>query len=209
MEKGINAEITTKKSITAEGIVVIELFLTFAKIGLFTFGGGYAMISLIQDICVEKKKWISHDEMMDITVIAESTPGPIAINCATYVGYKKRGMVGAVAATVGVILPSFIIIYLISLFLDSFLEIAWIASAFKGIKIAVGILILDAALKMIIKMPKKPFQLFVLITVFLIMMAVNLFSIKISSISLMIAAGLCSLVTFCVRNKINGEGRSI
>ncbi len=195
-----------KKNITAEGIAAIELFLTFAKIGLFTFGGGYAMISLIQDICVEKKKWISHDEMMDITVIAESTPGPIAINCATYVGYKKRGMVGAVAATVGVILPSFIIIYLISLFLDSFLEIAWIASAFKGIKIAVGILILDAALKMIIKMPKKPFQLFVLITVFLIMMEVNLFSIKISSISLMIAAGLCSLVTFCVRNKINGEG---
>ena len=189
--------------------MVIELFLTFAKIGLFTFGGGYAMISLIQDICVEKKKWISHDEMMDITVIAESTPGPIAINCATYVGYKKRGMVGAVAATVGVILPSFIIIYLISLFLDSFLEIAWIASAFKGIKIAVGILILDAALKMIIKMPKKPFQLFVLITAFLIMMAANLFSIKISSISLMIAAGLCSLVTFCARNKINGEGRNI
>jgi len=202
-------EITTKKNITAEAIVVIELFLTFAKIGLFTFGGGYAMISLIQDICVEKKKWISHDEMMDITVIAESTPGPIAINCATYVGYKKCGMAGAVSATVGVILPSFVIIYLISLFLDSFLEIAWIASAFKGIKIAVGILILDAALKMIVKMPKKPFQLFVLITVFLIMMAVNLFSIKISSISLMIAAGLCSLVVFCVRNKINGEERSL
>ncbi len=189
--------------------MAIELFLTFVKIGLFTFGGGYAMISLIQDICVEKKKWISHDEMMDITVIAESTPGPIAINCATYVGYKKRGMAGAVAATVGAILPSFIIIYLISLFLDCFLEIAWISSAFKGIKIAVGMLILDAALKMIVKMPKKPFQLFVFITVFLIMMAVNLFSIKISSISLMIAAGLCSLVTFCARNKINGEGRNV
>ncbi len=201
--------ITMMRIITAEVIVVIELFCTFVRIGLFTFGGGYAMISLIQDICVEKKKWISHDEMMDITVIAESTPGPIAINCATYVGYKKCGMAGAVSATVGVILPSFVIIYLISLFLDSFLEIAWIASAFKGIKIAVGILILDAALKMIVKMPKKPFQLFVLITVFLIMMAVNLFSIKISSISLMIAAGLCSLVAFCVRNKINGEGRSI
>jgi chromate transporter len=197
------------RTITAEVIVVIELFCTFFRIGLFTFGGGYAMISLIQDICVEKKKWISHDEMMDITVIAESTPGPIAINCATYVGYKKRGMAGAVAATVGVILPSFIIIYLISMFLDSFLEIAWIARAFKGIKIAVGILILDAALKMIRKMPKKPFQLFVLITVFLIMMAVNLFSIKISSISLMIAAGLCSLIIFCVRTKIKGEGRSI
>ncbi len=195
------------KVITVEDIVVIELFCTFARIGLFTFGGGYAMISLIQDICVEKKKWISHDEMMDITIIAESTPGPIAINCATYVGYKKRGMVGAVASTIGMVLPSFIIIYLISLFLDSFLEIAWIASAFKGIKIAVGLLILDAALKMIGKMKKKPFQIAVLIIVFLIMMAVNLFSIKISSIALMVAAGLCSLIAFCVRNNMIGEGR--
>ena len=195
------------KVITVEAIVVIELFCTFARIGLFTFGGGYAMISLIQDICVEKKKWISHDEMMDITIIAESTPGPIAINCATYVGYKKRGMVGAVASTIGMVLPSFIIIYLISLFLDSFLEIAWIASAFKGIKIAVGLLILDAALKMIIKMKKKPFQIAVLIIVFLIMMAVNLFSIKISSIALMVAAGLCGLIAFCVRNNMSGEGR--
>jgi chromate transporter len=191
-----------------EGIVIIELFYTFARIGLFTFGGGYAMISLIHDICVEKKRWITHDEMMDITVIAESTPGPIAINCATYVGYKKKGITGALAATVGVILPSFIIIYLISLFLDSFLEIAWIANAFKGIKIAVGILILDAAIKMIRKMPKKPFQLFVLITVFLIMMGVNLFSIKISSVSLMITAGICSLTVFCIRNKMKGESRS-
>ncbi len=195
------------KVITVEDIVVIELFCTFARIGLFTFGGGYAMISLIQDICVEKKKWISHDEMMDITIIAESTPGPIAINCATYVGYKKRGMVGAVASTIGMVLPSFIIIYLISLFLDSFLEIAWIASAFKGIKIAVGLLILDAALKMIGKMKKKPFQISVLIIIFLIMMAVNLFSIKISSIALMVAAGLCSFIAFCVRNKMIGEGR--
>ena len=189
--------------------VVIELFCTFARIGLFTFGGGYAMISLIQDICVEKKKWISHDEMMDITIIAESTPGPIAINCATYVGYKMRGIAGAIAATVGVILPSFIIIYLISLFLDSFLEIDWIASAFKGIKIAVGILILDAAFKMIAKMPKKPFQMTVLTTVFLIMMAVNLFSIKISSITLMVAAGLCSLIAFCVSNNMKREGQNL
>ena len=71
--------------------VLIDLFLTFAKIGLFTFGGGYAMISLIENDCVEKKKWITHDEMMDVTVIAESTPGPVAINCATFVGNKKRG----------------------------------------------------------------------------------------------------------------------
>ena len=135
--------------------LLLDLFLNFAKIGLFTFGGGYAMIALIENACVEKKQWITHDEMMNITVIAESTPGPIAINCATYVGYKQKGFIGAVAATIGMILPSFCIIFLISLFLDHFLEITWIAHAFLGIKIAVGILILDAAIKMIQKMQKK------------------------------------------------------
>ena len=135
--------------------MVFTLFLTFAKIGLFTFGGGYAMISITENICVEKKKWITHDEMMDVTVIAESTPGPIAINCATFVGYKKKGIWGAIAATLGVVLPSFIIIYLIAVFLKDYLEITWVANAFKGIRIAVGILILDAGLKMFMKMKKK------------------------------------------------------
>ena len=105
-----------------------ELFLTFAKIGLFTFGGGYAMIPLIENICVEKKGWITHDEMMNITVIAESTPGPIAINCATYVGLKKKGAAGAIAATLGVVLPSFVIILIISFFFDRFLQIKWVAA---------------------------------------------------------------------------------
>lgn len=134
---------------------VFDLFLTFAKIGLFTFGGGYAMIAIIENICVERKKWLSHDELLNITVIAESTPGPIAINCATYTGYKKAKFAGALAATIGIVLPSFIVIYLISMFFNNFLEISIIANAFKGIKIAVGILILDAALTMIKKMHKK------------------------------------------------------
>ena len=84
--------------------ILLDLFLVFFKIGLFTFGGGYAMLALIEDICVEKKKWITHEEMMDITVIAESTPGPIAINLATYVGYKLRKIPGALAATLGMIM---------------------------------------------------------------------------------------------------------
>ena len=91
--------------------LISELFLTFAEIGLFTFGGGYAMIPMIEHSCVEKKKWISHDDMMNITIIAESTPGPIAINCATFVGYKQKGLSGAIAATIGLVLPSFIIIF--------------------------------------------------------------------------------------------------
>ena len=110
--------------------ILVDLFLTFAKIGCFTFGGGYAMISLIEDACVEKKKWITHDDMMNVTVIAESTPGPIAINCATFVGYRQKGFVGALVATLGMTLPSFGIIYLISMFLDDFLDIVWIANAY-------------------------------------------------------------------------------
>ena len=93
--------------------ILLELFLTFAKIGMFTFGGGYAMISVIENNCVERKKWITHDEMMDMTVIAESTPGPIAINCSTFTGYKIAGIPGALASTVGIVVPSFVIIFII------------------------------------------------------------------------------------------------
>ena len=135
--------------------IFLELLCVFSKIGLFTFGGGYAMISLIENSCVEKRKWITHDEMMNITVIAESTPGPIAINCATFIGFKKGGFWGSVVATLGIVLPSFIIIYVISMYLTNFLEIGIVNNAFQGIKIAVGILILDAALTMIRKMQKK------------------------------------------------------
>ena len=122
---------------------------------MFTFGGGYAMIALIENTCVEQKKWLTHDEMMDIAVIAESTPGPIAINTATHVGYKRAGVIGALAATVGMVLPSFIIIFVISMFLEQFMEFTLIANAFQGIKIGVGLLIFDAGLKMFKKMPAK------------------------------------------------------
>ena len=181
--------------------LLLDLFLSFAKIGLFTFGGGYAMIALIENACVEKKQWITHDEMMNITVIAESTPGPIAINCATYVGYKQKGFIGAVAATIGMILPSFCIIFLISLFLDHFLEITWIAHAFLGIKIAVGILILDAAIKMIQKMQKKWMPRVFMICAFIIMMLINVFSVRISTVILMLAAGAISLIIFIIQKQ--------
>ena len=179
--------------------LLLDLFLTFAKIGLFTFGGGYAMIALIGNNCVEKKQWITHDEMMNITVIAESTPGPIAINCATYVGYKQKGFVGALAATFGMILPSFCIIFVISKFLDHFLEITWIAHAFQGIKIAVGILILDAAIKMLQKMQKKPMPRVIMLCGFAAMLLINIFSVRISSIILMLTAGLISLIIYMVK----------
>ena len=208
MATAVAADTAIDRSRIVHMSILLDLFLTFARIGLFTFGGGYAMISLIDRSCVEKKRWISHDEMMDITVIAESTPGPIAINCATYVGYKQKGLVGAVAATVGIILPSFCIIFIISSFLDGFLEIAWIAHAFMGIKIAVGILILDAAVKMISKMPKKPLPLAIMGGAFCAMMLVNIFAVRVSSITLMLIAGILSLSIFLAKRNAGDGGRS-
>ena len=186
--------------------LLFDLFLSFARIGLFTFGGGYAMIALIESACVEKKKWITHDEMMNVTVIAESTPGPIAINCATFVGYKQKGWTGAIAATVGMVFPSFCIIFLISMFLDHFLEITWIANAFKGIRIAVGILIIDAAVKMIRKMQKKPIPRTIMLCSFAAMMLINVFSLRFSSISLMVIAAVISLVIFLVQGSPSMKG---
>ena len=186
--------------------LLLDLFLTFAKIGLFTFGGGYAMLAMIENICVERKKWITHDEMMNITVIAESTPGPIAINCATFTGYKKAGFAGALSATLGMIVPSFMIIYLISMFLDNFLQLTIIANAFKGIKIAVGILILNAAVTMIKKMPKKKMPKIIMVCSCIAMLAINLFALNFSSISLMLIAAVVSLTLFIANGAPEQKG---
>lgn len=179
--------------------LLLDLFLTFAKVGVFTFGGGYAMISMIENVCVEKKQWITHDDMMNVTVIAESTPGPIAINCATFVGYQQMSFLGAFVATLGMVLPSFVIIYLISLLLNNFLNITLIASAFKGIKIAVGILILDAATTMIKKMHKKPIPRILMVCSFGVMLLINIFSWNFSSVSLMLAAAVVNLAIFFIQ----------
>ena len=170
--------------------LLYNLFITFFKIGLFTFGGGYAMIGMIEDACVTKKNWISHDEMMEITVIAESTPGPIAINCATYVGYKQAKMLGAIAATLGIVLPSFLIIYFISIGFNQFLEYAWVNNAFQGIKVGVAILILDAGYKMYQKSKKKQTVMIALG----IMFAVLLLKLNISSVVIMFTMGLLSVL---------------
>lgn len=188
--------------------IVLELFLTFFKIGLFTFGGGYAMISIIEHTCVEKKKWITDDEMVNMTVIAESTPGPIAINCSTFVGFKKKGLLGAVAATLGVVLPSFIIIFIISLFLDGFLEITFVAAAFKGIKVAVGILIVDAAIKLYKKLNKSTLSNIIAACALISLLIINVFSVNISSVVLMITAAVVSLAVFLVTGaKRDGGGK--
>lgn len=190
--------------------ILSELFFSFMKIGLFTFGGGYAMISVITDTCVEKKQWLTQDEMMDMAVVAESTPGPIAINCATYVGYKIAGMTGAVLATLGIVLPSFVILYIISMFLENFLEYPVIAAACRGIKIGVSLLILDVGLMMLKKMKKKPQPRIIAGCVLIIMLLSNIFSLRISSVVLMLVAGIISLLVFAVKRILaqrGGEGQ--
>ncbi len=184
---------------------LLSLFFVFFKIGLFTFGGGYAMLALIEDICVEKRKWITHEEMMDITVIAESTPGPIAINLATYVGYKLRKLPGALIATLGMIIPSFCIIFLISQFLDRFLEIKWVSSAFQGIKIAVAILIIDAAVKMIRKMKKNPFRITIMIAALISMLVINMLALHVSSLVIMFAGAAAGLIFYAIHGRCRKE----
>lgn len=175
-----------------------NLLCTFFKIGLFTFGGGYSMISLIDDECVVKKKWITSDELMNVTIIAESTPGPIAINCATYVGYRQAGILGSIISTIGVVLPSFVIIYIISLFFDNILENKIIASAFKGIKIAVSLLVFTAALRMLKIIPRNKLPLIIMAVTFVTMIAISVFSINFSSIYLILIAGLVGYITFAI-----------
>ena len=178
---------------------ILALFLTFFKIGAFTFGGGYAMIPLIQREIVEKHGWMTDEDILDIFAIAESTPGPIAINCATYAGFVRDGLPGAAAATLGVVLPSFTIIYLISMFLEHFLEIRIIASAFMGIKLCVALLIINAGINMLKKMKKKKLSLVLLSAGFLMMLGALLFGVKLSAIVLMVGAGVVSLALSCVK----------
>ena len=183
-----------------------KLFATFFKIGAFTFGGGYAMISIIENECVTEKKWLTHDEMMDITVVAESTPGPLAINTATFVGYKTGGVLGSVAATAGVVLPSLIIISIIALFLENFLEIKWVKSAFEGIKIAVAFLIFGAGWKMFKKMKKKALPLTIFAIALIVMLCTKFELITFSSIYLILLAALTGLVLYGIRVMKKKEG---
>ena len=176
--------------------MVFELFLTFFKIGLFTFGGGYAMIAQIKESIVENKKWLTEDELLQIVAIAESTPGPIAINMATYVGYKRKGIVGSTMATLGVVLPSVIIIFIISLFLEEFMKNKYVAYAFVGIKCAVAFLIAKAGYEMFKKIEKKPLPLITFTLIFIVSIILELLSKSISSIIFIIAGGIIGIVTY-------------
>ena len=156
------------------------------------------MIHLLENEFVSKKKWIEEDEFMDLVAIAESTPGPIAINCSTYICYKKERILGAVLATLGMCIPTFTIIFLISLFFNQFLSIGWVASAFKGIQVCVVFLILSAGVKMLKKMKKKPFNLIVLSVTFLCMVAFSVFAVSFSSIFYILISGFVGLLIYLI-----------
>ena len=176
----------------------LSLFLTMLKIGLFTFGGGYAMIALLENEFVSKKKWIEKDEFLDMVAIAESTPGPIAINAATYIGYKMRGLIGSLTATVAVCIPSFIIIYAISLFFDAFLSFTLVAHAFRGIQVCVIWLILSAGMKMLKQMKKTPINIGILSAVIACMVAFSVFSVSFSTIFYILISGGIGLFVYFI-----------
>ena len=182
----------------------LSLFLTMLKIGLFTFGGGYAMIALLENEFVSKKRWIEKDEFLDVAAIAESTPGPIAINAATYIGYKNAGMIGSMIATLGICIPSFVIIYAISLFFDAFLSLTLVAYAFKGIQICVVYLILTAGLKMLKQMKKTTFNMIIISITLICMVVFSLFAVKFSTIFYILISGACGVAVYLL-GKIRKE----
>ena len=187
----------------------LNLFLTMLKIGLFTFGGGYAMIALLENEFVSKKKWIERDEYLDMVAIAESTPDPIAINASTYIGYKMLGFLGSLIATVAVCIPSFFIIYAISLFFDAFLSLALVSYAFRGIQVCVIWLILSAGIKMFKQMKKTLFNIVILSAVIICIVVFSVFLVSFSTIFYILISGMVGLFVYLIgllrKGKDNNE----
>lgn len=181
------------------------LFFTFFKIGLFTFGGGYAMIALLEEEFIQRRKWLDKNEFLDMTAIAESTPGPVAINSATYLGYKLAKVPGAATATVAVCLPSFLIIYAISLFFEQFTQLTVIANAFKGIQVCVIYLIFSAGVRMLKALDKSPFATGVLAAVMLVMVGLSLAGVSVSSILLILLSGAAGVAAWLIGRRKEGK----
>lgn len=184
---------------------MLTLFLTFLKIGAFTFGGGYAMIALLENEFIEKKGWLDRDEFLDMAAIAESTPGPVAVNSATYLGYKIGGVPGSALATLAVCLPSFIIIYIISLFFDQFLSLKYVAYAFHGIQACVVYLIFSAGLRMIKGLDKSVMNTVIVVLVMAAMVLCSALAVSFSSIFYILICGVAGLAVYGIRR---GRGRA-
>ena len=182
---------------------LLSLFLSFLKIGAFTFGGGYAMIALLENEFVSRKKWLDRDEFLDILAVAESTPGPIAVNTATYIGYRIAGVLGSLVSTLAVCLPAFCIIFVISLFFDKFLELTWVGYAFRGVQVAVVYLIASAGWKVLKGLKKTVFSMVVFSVVLIAFILLSLFAVSFSSVFYILIAGALGLTLYLI-----GEARS-
>lgn len=178
---------------------LLSLFLSFLKIGAFTFGGGYAMIALLESEFVSRKKWIGREEFLDILAVSESTPGPIAVNTATYIGYKVAGVLGAILSTLAVCLPAFTIIFVISLFFDKFLALTYVGYAFRGIQAAVVYLIASAGVKILKGLKRDVFTIALAVAVFVCFVTLSLFAVSFSSIFYILICGVLGLALYFVR----------
>ena len=185
--------------------VLFDLFFTFFKLGLFTFGGGYAMIPQMKEQVVEKKKWLTNEEVLEMIAISESTPGPIAINMATFIGYRQKKVLGSALATLGVVLPSLIIIFVISLFFEAFLANEYVSYAFLGIKGCVAFLITKAGIEMFIKMKKNYLNISLFIVTFILMILFKLFDISFSSIIFILIGGIINIVIYLLSTEVKKE----
>ena len=183
----------------------LTLFLTMMKIGLFTFGGGYAMIALLEHEAVEKKRWMTKEEFMDLAAIAESTPGPIAVNAATYIGYRQAGLFGAAAATVGLCVPSFVIIFCISLVFDRFLSLKLVGYAFRGVQMGAVYLIFSAGWKLLKGLKKTAFNITLTVAVAAAMLACSLCAVKFSTVFYILICGAAGVLFYYIRRLRAGK----
>ena len=184
---------------------LLMLFLTFFKLGIFSIGGGPTMLTLLQGELVEKKKWLSNDELMEMTAIAESTPGPIAINLATYLGYKKGGFFGALFSTLGVIITPFALMFCISLFLENILSIEAIKYAFMGVKVGVVFLLLKVSFTLVKSLKKDWFGILLLCSVTIAMVLITIFAINFSAIYFILLGAVLGLVVYGIIPKKRSE----
>ena len=169
--------------------MLLELFLVFAKVGIMTFGGGYAMLPILRREIVEKRGWATDEEMMDYFAIGQCTPGVIAVNTATFIGHKKRGVLGGIVATLGVVFPSFLLISLLAGIIRSFSHLAWVKNAFAGIRVCVCILIFNSVLKLLKKAVIDVWTLLI----FLLILALSLLT-ELSPVIFVLISGLCGVI---------------
>ena len=175
---------------------LLNLFLTFFKLGIFAIGGGPTMLTLLQEELVEKKKWISNDELMEMTAIAESTPGPIAINLATYLGYKRGGFLGALFSTLGVVITPFTLMFVISLFLEKFLSFEAVKYAFMGVKVGVVFLLLKVSFTLVKSLKKDWFGITLLSVVTVAMIVITILAINFSAIYFILLGAVLGLLVY-------------